>query len=109
MKPDAPTAEWLNAVRRFVADTFRVSLWRVSVTKTKSGPAEAVDVELRIVDDAGTQDDVEIPAAIVALNWAKEVNDKSWDPKLGELSDEGLTVQPVAPPPPEPPTPPTVP
>ena len=105
MKPDAPTAEWLNAVRRFVANTFRVSLWRVSVTRTtespSDGPAKAVDVELRIVDDAGTQDDVETPAALVALNWEKEINDKGWDPQLGKLS--GLSVQP------EPPMPPTLP
>ena len=81
----------------------------MSVTKTKSGPAEAVDVELRIVDDADIQDDLEIRAARVALNWATEVNDDNWDSTLGDLSREGLTVQPVAPPPPEPPTPPTVP
>jgi len=109
VKPGAPTAEWLNAVRRFVGDTFRVSLWRVSVTKTTEslGPAGAVDVELRIVDEAGTQDGKK--ARIVALNWAEDVKE-SWDPsKLGKLFDEGLTVQPVAPPPPEPPAPPTVP
>ena len=110
MKPDAPTNECLDAVRRFVAETFFISLWRVSVTRTTEppGPAGAVDVELRIVDDAGTQDDVEIPAAIVALNWATKV-EENWDSTLGEFSREGLTVQPVAPPPPEPPAPPTVP
>ena len=111
VKPDAPTAEWLDAVRRFVADTFRVSLWRVSVTRT----TESLDARRGPSTWSSASSTTPAPKTTwkylpqLSLSTGRRKSTRSWDPKLGELSDEGLTVQPVAPPPPEPPTPPTVP